>query len=116
MLDEENRRLKGLVIATTSAYILGWVVGLSLNRILNSEKFLIWMIEYSWTIYLSWFLLFLCFCWIPLSIFLVIQGFSIRKQYAATGYTGDRTIGNLSVLLPFAFFAIYFVTRALYGI
>ncbi len=115
MLDEENNRLKGLLIATTGMYFLGWIIGLLLNRLVNSESFIIWTYEYSWVNYVTWFFLFVGFCWIPLSIFLLVQGFILKKKYSEQSYTGDKTIGNLSVLLPVVFFAIYIATRILYG-
>jgi hypothetical protein len=115
MLDEENSRLKGLLIATTSVYILGWVIGLILNRTINSAAYLLWSIEFSWVIYLTWLFVFLGFCWIPLSIFLLLQGFILKRKYSDHSYTGDRTIGNLSVVVPVVFFVIYFFTRVLYG-
>ena len=116
MLDEENNRLKGLLIATTAMYFLSWIIGLLLNRLINSDNYIIWTFEYTWVIYVTWFFLFLLYCWIPLSIFLMVQGFILRKKYSHHSYTGDRTIGNLSVVIPIVFFAIYSFTRVLYGV
>ena len=116
MLDEENNRVKGLLVATTTIYLLGWIIGLFLNRVLNSGSYIVWTFEHSWVIYVSWFFLFLGYCWIPLSIFLLVQGFLLKKKYSEHSYTGDRTIGNLSVVIPVVFFAIYIFTRVLYGV
>jgi hypothetical protein len=116
MLDEENNRVKGLLVATTFVYVLGWVVGLVLNRVLNSDNYIIWTFEHSWVIYVTWIFLFVGYCWIPLSIFLLVQGFILRKKYSDYSYTGDRTIGNMSVVVPFVFIAIYVFTRVLYGV
>ena len=115
MLEEENSRLKGLLVATTSMYIFGWVVGSTLNRVINSDSYVIWLVEHSWVIYITYLVLFLCYCWIPLGIFLLIQGFILRKKYSVHSYTGDRTIGNLSIVFPAVFFGIYVVTRVVYG-
>jgi hypothetical protein len=115
MLEEENSRLKGLLVATTSTYIFGWIIGFFLNRVVNSDSYVIWTFEHSWVIYASWIFIFLCYCWIPLSVFLLIQGFILKSKYAANSFKGDRTIGNLSVVVPIVFFAIYVFTRVLYG-
>ena len=116
MLEEENSRLKGLLVATTSTYVFGWVVGLALNRVIDSNSYVVWLIEHSWVVYITWLFLFLVYCWIPLSIFLLVQGFILRKKYSDHSYAGDRTIGNLSVVVPLVFFAIYIFTRVLYGV
>ena len=114
MLDEENSRLKGLLIATTFAYILGWVIGIFLNETINTDTYLLLSIDHSWVIYLTWLLAFIGFCWIPLSIFLLAQGFILKRRYSDHSYTGDRTIGNLSVVVPITFVVIYIFSRVLY--
>lgn len=114
MLDKENNRVKGLLISTTFVYLLAWIIGLPLNRVLNSESYIIWTFEHSWVIYFTWFLSFLCYCWIPLSIFLFVQGIILKRNYSEYEYSGDRTIGNLSVVIPVVFFAVYIFTRVLY--
>jgi len=115
MLEEENSRVKGLLVATTSMYLFGWVVGSTLNRFINSDSYVIWFVEHSWVTYLTYFVLFLCYCWIPLSIFLLVQGFILRNRYSVQSFAGDRTIGNLSIVFPLVFFSIYVVTRVIYG-
>ena len=114
MLDEENTRVKGLLVATTLLYFVGWIVGLISNRVVNSDNYIVWTFENNWVIYVTWFFLFFGFCWIPLSVFLLAQGFILRKKYSDHSYTGDRTIGNLSVVVPVVFIAIYVFTRVLY--
>lgn len=114
MLDDENSRLKALLKASTAAYVIGWGISFILGHALYDDKYLNWMSEYQWLVYISWLLIFLGFCWVPLSIFLLIQGIIIRKKYSDLGYTGDKTIGNLSVLLPAIFFVIYVGTRVMY--
>lgn len=115
MLEEENSRVKGLLVATASMYLFGWVVGSIVNRVVNSDSYVIWFVSNSWVTYVTYFFIFLCYCWIPLSIFLFAQGFILRKKYSVHSYTGDRTIGNLSIVFPLIFFAIYVVTRVIYG-
>lgn len=113
MLEEENSRLKGLLIATTIAYLFTFSIAIFLSDFLNSVQYLVWSIQYEWVIYLSWIVLFLGFCWVPMSIFLGIQGFILRKKYNQMAFTGDRTIGNLSAFLPVLFFAVYIGSRIL---
>lgn len=114
MLDEENSRVKGLLVATTFLYLLGWIVGFILNRVINSDDYIIWTFDHNWVIYLTWFFAFLGFCWIPVSLFLLAQGLILRRKYSEYSFDGDRTIGNLSVFLPLIFILIYFATRILY--
>ena len=115
MLDEENSRLKRLLVATTVTYFLGWLIGLGLARIVNSDNYIIWMFERPWILYVTWFFVFLGYCWIPLSLFLLAQGFLLKKKYSEISFSGDKTVGNLSVAAPLVFFAIYVFTRVLYG-
>ena len=111
MIEEENSRLKSLLIATTIAYLFTFALAVFLSEFINSDQYVIWSIQYSWVIYLSWLVLFLAFCWVPLSIFLMIQGFILRNRYKVEDFEGDRTVGNLSAFLPLVFFAIYIGTR-----
>ncbi len=113
MLEEENSRLKGLLIATTVAYAFTFLIAIFLSDFINSDQYVIWSIQYGWVIYLSWLILFLSFCWVPMSIFLGIQGFIVRKKYDNMSFTGDRTIGNLSLLFPILFFVVYIGSRIL---
>jgi hypothetical protein len=113
MFDAENSRLKNLLVATTTAYVFGWGIGLFLTQALYDDNYLIWLLKYPWLNYVTGFFVFLGFCWIPLSIFLLVQGVSLRRQYSLLDYTGDRTVGNLSTVLPVFFFAIYIATRVL---
>ena len=115
MFDEENSRLKGLLIATILAYILAIALSLFMNRIVNSDSYVVWFLEYSWVIYLSWFLLFLVYCWIPLTIFLFVQGLILKRKYSLHAFNGDRTIGNLSIVIPIFMVAIFVGTRLMYG-
>jgi hypothetical protein len=111
MIEEENTRLKSLLIATTIAYSLTWFLAIFLSDFINSDTYVIWSIKFSWVTYVSWIVLFLAFCWVPLSIFLMIQGFILRNKYKVQDFAGDRTVGNLSALVPLAFFGIYIATR-----
>ncbi len=111
MIEDENSRLKSLLIATTIAYSFTWFLAIFLSDFINSDTYLIWTIKFSWVTYVSWLVLFLAFCWVPLSIFLMVQGFILRNKYKVENFTGDRTVGNLSAFLPLVFFAVYIGTR-----
>ena len=113
MIEEENSRLKSLLIATTIAYLFTFSIAIFLSDFIDSDQYLIWAIEYDWVEYLSWLVLFLAFCWVPMSIFLGIQGFILRKKYNAVGFAGDRTVGNLSAFLPILFLVVYIGSRVL---
>jgi len=113
MIEEENSRLKSLLIATTIAYLFTFALAVFLSDFINSDQYAIWSIQYSWVNYLSWLILFLGFCWVPMSIFLGIQGFILRKKYKAVDFAGDRTVGNLSAFLPILFLLVYIGSRVL---
>lgn len=112
-MEEENNRIKTLLIATVSAYLIALGVGVVLNRLINSEEFLVWTVEHSWGIYLTYFMLFISYCWIPLILFLFVQGIRLRQNYQSINYRGDRTVGNLAVLIPIIIGIVYFGTRLL---
>ena len=114
MLDDENNRLKGLLIATIAFYILGGGLGLLFGKFLYSDTYIIWTFEKPWIIWATWVVMFLTFSWIPLSVFLLWQGIVLRRKYSETAYSGDRTVGNLSVFVPVVFALIYIFTRVFY--
>ena len=45
MLEEENSRVKGLLVATTLLYFVGWIVGIISNRVVNSDNYIVWTFE-----------------------------------------------------------------------
>lgn len=116
MLDEENSRLKGLLIATSIAYLLGWIIGLTIGQFVNTDDYIFWVFEHGWVVYLTWFFIFIGFSWMPLSIFLLVQGFILRKKYSDHSFTGDRTVGNLAVVVPIVFIGIYLGSRLFSGV
>lgn len=114
MLDEENSRLKSLLIATTGFYALSWVITMSFGKFIYSDSFVLWSLEHSYAIWLTWFLMFLAYAWVPLSVFLLFQGLKLTRAYSAASYPGDRTVGHLSIYVPLGFLFIYIFTRILY--
>ena len=114
VLDDENNRLKSLLIATIAFYILGGGLGFWFGKFLYSDTYIIWTFEKPWIIWVTWVVMFLTFSWIPLSAFLFWQGIVLRKKYSENAYPGDRTIGNLSVFVPVVFASIYIFTRVFY--
>lgn len=58
-------------------------------------------------------LIFVVFMWIPVSLFLLIQGILLRKQMNAEHYDGDRSISALAIVVPLFFWVFYFLSRIL---
>ena len=114
MLEEENSRLKRLLVATAITYVIGWIIGLSLGRFVYSDSYIIWTFGRPWAFYITWVFLLIGYFWIPLSIFLLVQGIILKRKYSENLYSGDKTIGNLSVVTPVFFWAVYIFTRVLY--
>ena len=114
MLEEENHRLKSLLTATTIFYVFGGGLSLWFAKFLYSDAFIVWTIGRPWTLWVTWFVLFLSYSWIPLTFFLLIQGILLKRKYSEVSYTGDRTVGNLSVVVPLVFISIYIFTRVVY--
>jgi hypothetical protein len=114
MLEEENSRLKRLLIATTGFYVVAWIIGLTFGRFVNSDEYVIWYFEHFYAAWVSWIAIFSIYSWVPLAVFLFLQGLGLRKRYVREDFTGDRSIGNLSLLLPIVFLLIYLLTRLLY--
>jgi len=115
MLEDENNRVKSLCLATTFFYIFSGIIQLTFGKFIYSDSYVIWYFQNSWAVWLTYIFLFLGYAWIPLSLFLLFQGFKLRKLYNLNEFTGDRTIGNLAIFLPSSFFAVYILTRMVYG-
>ena len=114
VIEDENSRVKSLLIATTGFYILSCIIGFTFGRFINSEEYVAWYFENSYSLWVSGTALFFMYAWTPLAIFLFIQGVKLKKRYSRENFTGDRSVGNLSFLLPLGFLAVYVATRLLY--
>lgn len=114
MLEEENNRIKSLLIATTFFYVFCGGLGMIVAKFVYSDAYIFWTFGRPWTIWISWLAIFITFSWIPLTLFCLFQGVLLKKKYSAASYSGDKTIGNLSVLLPLVFILIYILSRVIY--
>ena len=114
MLEDENNRLKSLLRATTLFYVIGGGLSLWFANFLYSDAFVVWTFGRPWTLWVTGFVLFLSYSWMPLTLFLLFQGIVLKRKYSEVSYTGDRTVGNLSVVIPLAFIFIYVFTRVVY--
>ena len=114
MLEEENHRLKSLLIATIIFYIFGFGLGLFFAKFVYSDAYIIWTFGRPWTLWVTWFALFISYSWIPLTLFLLFQGILLKRKYSEVSYTGDRTVGNLSIVVPLVFVLIYIFSRVIY--
>jgi hypothetical protein len=108
-MEESKTKLKKLLIASVSLYLLAWVVGISvLKPYLFDFQYNELFFENPWII---WSLLFVVFMWIPVSLFLLGQGIFLRRRMNAEGYEGDRSICTLSIVIPFIFWIFYLLSR-----
>lgn len=114
MFDQEKGRLQRLLFATVGTYIFGWIIGLGLNAWLYNPRSLDLLINHPWIQWLYYASLFLGFAWIPLTLFLFVQGLVLRKKMTFHNYLGDQSVVSLSIVIPAIFVAIYIVTRLLY--
>jgi hypothetical protein len=114
VLEDENNRLKTLLIATTVIYLVCGGLGIVASNFVYSDAYILWTFGRPWTIWISWLAIFITFSWIPLTLFCLFQGVLLKKKYSAASYSGDKTVGNLSVLLPVVFILIYILSRVIY--
>jgi hypothetical protein len=112
VLEEENNRLKRLLIATTLSYIFSLICSYYAQKLLFDANYLGLFLDHSW---LGYVLLFLSFVWVPLSIFLFIQAYLLKKQILSSTEILDKSIANISLLLPMIILFIYIATRIFYG-
>ena len=111
MLEEEQGRLKSLLIASIVLYILAWIIGLGvLKPILYDFENLDLFLNYPW---LVWILTFMTFTWIPVSLWLLWQAVLLRRQMNAVHYEGDKSIATLSIAVPIFFWVFYVLSRIL---
>ena len=111
MLEASKTRLRKLLISSVVLYIVGWLVGWGLLKpYLFDFQYNELFFRNQWIV---WMLLFVVFMWIPVSLFLLVQGIILRKQMNAEGYAGDRSISTLAIVVPFFFWILYFLSRFL---
>jgi hypothetical protein len=108
-MEESKTKLKKLLIASVSLYLLAWVVGISvLKPYLFDFQYNELLFANQWII---WSLLFVGFMWIPVSLFLLGQGIFLRRRMDAEGYEGDRSVCTMSIVIPFIFWIVYLLSR-----
>jgi hypothetical protein len=111
VFDTEENRLKKLLISSIFLYFLSWVLGLGvLNRILNDIETIGLFLDYQWVF---WIMSFFIFMWIPVSLWLLVQGILLRKQMITANYGGDKSISTLAIVIPLTYWIIYILSRIL---
>ena len=106
MLEEENSRLKRLLIATVVLYSISWIAAYASNKLLYDFKYIGLFIENQWIAYL---ILFFGLAWMPTTIFLFIQarGGDITVQLHSLSITSVIDVNSLllsPIFPPMAFF------------
>jgi hypothetical protein len=111
MLEEENSRLKRLLIATVILYFISWCSAYVLNKFLYDFRYIGLFIENQWVTYL---MLFFGFAWIPATIFLFIQARNLNRKFGKAEEVIDKSVITLSLTLPIVMALVYVGTRILY--
>jgi hypothetical protein len=111
MLEEENNRLKRLLIATVSLYLVSWIAAYASNKLLYDFRYIGLFIENQWIAYL---ILFFGLAWMPATIFLFIQARSLNKKMKYSENFIDKSVVTLSITLPIVMAIVYIGTRIFY--
>lgn len=108
MLEEENSRLKRLLIATVVLYLISWIAAYLSNKVLYDFRYIGLIIENQWIAYL---ILFFGLAWMPATIFLFIQARSLHQKTKYSEEIADKSIITLSKTLPIVMALVYIGTR-----
>ena len=111
MLVEDNSRLKRLLIATVSLYFISGLASYAGGKLLYEDKYLGFLLNHFWVSYL---LLFFGLAWMPATVFLFIQGRSLKSKIALSGEMIDKSVVTLSITLPIVMAVVYIGTRIFY--
>ncbi len=111
MLEEENSRLKRLLIATVFLYFISWVSAYASNKLLYDFRYIGLFIENQWVAY---FILFFGLAWMPATIFLFIQGRNLKYKINISEEKIDKSVVTLSITLPIVMAIVYIATRIFY--
>lgn len=111
VLEEENSRLKRLLIATVFLYFVSWIATYAANKLLYDFRYIGLIIGNQWIAYL---ILFFAFAWMPTTIFLFVQARSLNKKMKYSEEVIDKSIVTLSITLPIVMVLVYIGTRIFY--
>ncbi len=111
MLEEENSRLKRLLIATVVLYSISWIAAYASNKLLYDFRYIGLFIENQWIAYL---ILFFGLAWMPATIFLFIQARTLNQKMKYSEEIIDKSIVTLSTTLPIVMAVVYIGTRIFY--
>ena len=111
MLEEENSRLKRLLIATVTLYLISWIASFASTRLLYDLRYVGLFIENQWIAYL---LLFLGLAWMPATIFLFVQARILKQKMKSSDVVIDKSIVTLSITIPIVISIVYIGTRIYY--
>jgi len=111
MLEEENSRLKRLLIATVVLYSISWIAAYASNKLLYDFKYIGLFIENQWIAYL---ILFFGLAWMPTTIFLFIQARGLSQKIKYSEEVIDKSIVTLGMTLPIVMALVYIGTRIFY--
>ena len=111
MLEEENSRLKRLLIATVVLYLISWIAAYASNKLLYDFRYIGIFIENQWIAFL---ILFFGLAWMPATIFLFIQARSLNQKAKYSDAIVDKSIITLGITLPIVMALVYIGTRVFY--
>lgn len=109
MFNEDKTRLKSLLIASTFLYAVAVTLYLTYFKpLLTSYKFIGFAVNHPW---MNWALALITIMWIPVSIFLFIQGFVLINKMSKEDDLEKGLIPILSVISPLIFWGIFIISR-----
>ena len=111
MLEEENSRLKRLLIATVFLYFISWVATYASSKLLYDFRYIGLFLDNQWLAYLT---LFFGLAWMPATIFLFVQGRNLKSKITLSKENIDQSIVTLSITLPIVMVIVYIATRIFY--
>ena len=112
VVDElEKGRLRRLLAASICLYFLAVLAAFALRPIVGDLSRVDIFLRFPWFVY---FLVFISYCWMPVSVWTFWQGFTLRRKTQDFDDSKDLSIPNLAIAIPIFMWFIYFFTRAYY--
>ena len=108
---EEKARLKALLKASVFLYLVSIILlKFYFEPLLTSYKYLGFLVNYPWV---SWALTFIGIMWMPVSLFLFIQGIILANSMSKFDDLEKAWIPILSIVVPICFWITYIGFRIL---
>ena len=108
MEDLEKGRLKRLLIASSAIYAVSLLAAFMLIPLIGDLSRIDVFIKFPWIVYS---LVFLTYCWMPLSVWTFFQGLMHRRRSHFLANPEDLTVPSLAIAIPVFMWFTYLLTR-----